>query len=251
MDIRLFGLLPAIFLCSCSRFSPPMGEVAKHERPYYESRTQARVYTNADGEALNYRLFLPKEYNPKKEYPLLFVLHGAGARGGNNVKQLTHWGAGWTDDEVQKKHPCIILLPQCPQNQKWVSVKSWRDGSYLLEDQPLDKPLRLAKELLDQTLEEHSVDRNRIYVMGASLGGYGTWNIIMRHPDLFAAAVPICGAGDPEMAPLLTELPIWAFHGEVDKTVPLSGSTDMLDTIREAGGKKMKLKVYEDLGHGS
>ena len=251
IDIRPFGILAAFLSLSCSHFSEPIGEVTQHERPYYESRTQARTYTNDAGETMDYRLFVPADYDSRKENPLLLILHGAGARGGDNLRQLTHWNAGWTDDAVQAKHPCIILMPQCQLNQKWADVKSWRDGSYSFHDLPLSNPLRLAKEILGKTIEEHSVDRSRIYVMGASMGGYGTWNIIMRYPNLFAAAVPICGAGDPAMGPILTDLPIWAFHGDEDKTVPFSGSTDMLDSIREAGGKKMKLKAYPGMGHGS
>ena len=82
------------------------------------------------------------------------------------------------------------------------------------------------------------------------MGGYGAWNIITRYPDVFAAAILCCGAGDPKMAARLVTLPIWAFHGDKDGFVPFSGSWEMVDAIEKAGGKKIKFTVYKGMGHG-
>jgi predicted peptidase len=225
-------------------------EIPQHPGAFYADRTQALTYTNAAGESLKYRLFLPKDYDASKKYPLVLVFHGAGQRGDDNRKQLAPYAAGWIDDAVQSKHPSILILPQCPPNVKWAETP-FEKGSYSFSAVPISQPMKLAKEILDQVMREKSVDKNRVYVMGASMGGYGIWNFIMRYPELVAAAVPVCGAGDPTMAETLKQVPIWAFHGDKDSIVPASGSQDMADAIAKAGGTKMKLTMYPGVDHNS
>jgi len=214
---------------------------------YYAQNTEGHVYTNASGKTMPYRLFVPKNRDPKKKYPLVFFLHGAGARGDDNVRHLLPWFAGWTDDAVQKEHPCFILMPQCPANQKWVNTP-WKNGSYSIKNIPISTPMTLAKEIFDQVVAENPIDETRIYVVGLSMGGYGAWNFIMRYPDLVTAAVACCGAGDPSMAYRLKDLPIWAFHGDKDTIVPFEGSKDMVNAIKEEGGE-IKFTIYENFGH--
>ena len=93
-----------------------------------------------------------------------------------------------------------------------------------------------------------TIDPNRLYVTGLSMGGYGTWEAIERWPNYFAAAAPIAGAGDPSKASVLTHLPIWAFHGSADTTVPVSGSRDMINAISAAGGNP-RYTEFPDAGH--
>lgn len=224
------------------------GQITEHSREYYAEHTEAFIYTNATGQTMPYRLFVPDDYSPEKEYPLLLVFHGAGSRGNDNLKHMRSWVAGWIDDAVQKKNPCIILMPQCPNGQQWVDTP-WKNGSYSYDDVPISQPMTLAKKIFDKVLEEKSIDPHRIYVMGCSMGGYGTWYFTMRYPGLVAAAVPVCGAGDPSMAHNLKDIPIWAFHGDLDTTVPTAGSQDMVKAIEKVGGKKIKLTLYEGVKH--
>jgi predicted peptidase len=226
------------------------GEIAQHPWAFYADQTQALTYTNAAGESMNYRLFLPKDHGGAKKYPLVLVFHGAGQRGDDNRKQLASYAAGWIDAAVQSKHPCILLIPQCPTGKKWVDT-DWGKGSYSFSAVPLSEPMKLAKEILDQVLREKPVDLKRVYVMGASMGGYGAWNFVMRYPELVAAVVPVCGAGDPAMAATIKQIPIWAFHGDVDSMVPPSGSWEMVDAVKKAGGTKIKLTMYPGVDHGS
>tara|TARA_R110001592_G_scaffold127079_3_gene338636 strand:+ start:4590 stop:5420 length:831 start_codon:yes stop_codon:yes gene_type:complete len=224
--------------------------IPQHELSFYEKNTTVFVYTDKNGVQMPYRLFLPAEYNPQKKYPLVLVFHGAGSRGNDNLKQLRPWVSGWMDEQVQKDNPCIILMPQCPTKQQWVNVP-WKDGSYRFKDIPISDPMKLSKEIFDKVVDEYSVNKNRIYVMGMSMGGYGTWNFIMRYPKIIAAAVPICGAGDPSMAKKIKRIPIWAFHGDKDPTVPLSGSTDMIESLTRFKKNKARLTIYKDVGHNS
>jgi len=246
--ISIYALLALVSVCAAG--PARAGKITEHSREYYAENTEARIYTNAAGQTMPYRLFVPNDYNPETEYPLLLVFHGAGSRESDNLKHLRTWVAGWIDEAVQKKHPCIILMPQCPQGQQWVNTP-WENGSYSYADVPISEPMTLAKEIFDTILEEKSVDRSRIYVMGCSMGGYGTWYFTMRYPGLVAAAVPVCGGGDPAMAKKLEHIPIRAFHGDLDTTVPPEGSYEMVEAIEKAGGKKVKLTVYEGVKHGS
>lgn len=223
-------------------------EIVQHDRAYYAENTEAHVYTSKSGQTMPYRLFVPKDRDPKKTYPLVFFLHGAGSRGNDNLRHLRPWFAGWIDDAVQNEHPCFILMPQCPAGQQWVDTP-WKEGSYSLEEVPISNAMILAKEVFDNVVAENPIDESRIYVVGLSMGGYGAWNFIMRYPDLVAAAVACCGAGDPTMACKIKELPIWAFHGDMDKIVPFEGSKDMVDAIKKEGGDNIKFTVYKDFGH--
>jgi predicted peptidase len=225
-------------------------EIPENKPAFYAERTQALTYTNAAGQSLRYRLFLPKDYDAAKKYPLVLVFHGAGQRGDDNLKQLAAYAAGWIDDAVQSKHPSILLIPQCPTGRKWADT-DWGKGSYSFSAVPISEPMKLTKELFDQVLREKAVDKNRIYVMGASMGGYGTWNFVMRYPEVVAAAVPVCGGGDPTMAEAIKQIPIWAFHGDIDDVVPPSGSIDMVDAVKKAGGTQIKLTLYPGVRHES
>jgi predicted peptidase len=141
-------------------------------------------------------------------------------------------------------------MPQCPNKQQWVNVP-WKEGSYRFKDIPVSDPMKLAKEIFDKVVQEYSVDKKRVYVMGMSMGGYGTWNFVMRYPKIIAAAVPICGAGDPSMAKKIKRIPIWAFHGDKDPTVPLAGSTEMIESLTRFKKHKARFTIYKDVGHNS
>jgi predicted peptidase len=217
---------------------------------HYEQVTRAEIYTDDNGTVLPYRLYVSPRLDPTRKYPLVLSLHGAGGRGTDNLKQLAQSTAGWVCDEVQAKHPCFILIPQCPTGVRWVDTP-FRQGSYAFDAAPISDHFKAAKRLLDRIIAEYPIDRDRIYIMGCSMGGYATWNMIIRYPSLFAAAVPVCGAGDPGKAAALVSLPIWAFHGAEDDVVPPRGSTDMIDAIKKAGGTMAKITLYPGVKHES
>ncbi|MGD7651876.1 MAG: GDSL-type esterase/lipase family protein [Verrucomicrobiales bacterium] len=229
---------------------PPVELIPAHDRAYYSGKTEAHHYENDAGQRMPYRLFVPQGYDPEQVYPLVIAFHGAGSRGDDNLKQLQPWVSGWVDDSVQAKHPCLVLMPQCPKGKQWVDTP-WGKGSYSHADTPVSESMSLAKAIVDQVLAEKSVDPARIYVMGPSMGGYATWSFAMRYPELVAAAVPICGAGDPSMADTLKDMPIWAFHGDADPVVPFSGSVEMNEAIRKAGGNQMTFTPYRGVKHDS
>lgn len=226
-------LLAAVLLCM--PLSVFAGDINTSEK---------RVYENADT-VLPYRLILPEDYDARKTYPMLVFLHGAGERGNDNELQFFHC--------VQYLHDnmpdCIIVAPQCPVNNQWVDTP-WVNGAYSIEAVPESNELIAVMELLRSLEEEFSVDSDRIYAAGISMGGFGTWDLMMRHNDYFAAGIPVCGGGDPSQGEALKDTPLFVFHGDADTAVPISGSTQTVDAIKAAGGTQVEYTVYEGAGHG-
>lgn len=201
----------------------------------------AREYRSATGVKLPYRLFAPPSAKQGQELPLILYLHGSGGAGTDNRKQIsggnrlgTHT---WTEPGAQERHPAFVLAPQIPERSTWHSTS----------DQP---SLHVAAlfELLNELRTELRIDARRIYVVGQSLGGYGAWDFIARHPDLFAAAIPLCGGGDAKRILAARHVAVWAFHGAKDRTVPVSRSREMVAALRPVNSS-VRYTEYPNVGH--
>ncbi|HNW58609.1 MAG TPA: alpha/beta hydrolase-fold protein [bacterium] len=181
---------------------------------------------------LPYRLFVPEKYDASKTYPLILALHGAGERGRDNELPLkaNALGLAWADSAVQAKNPCFIVLPQCPADRQWVNT-DWSKGSYSLAAVGISDELQTVSNLLDSLTREFAINTDRLYVVGLSMGGYGTWDLIARFPNRFAAAVPICGGADTSHASSLRSMPLWIFHGSEDAAVPVAASREMVEAL--------------------
>lgn len=209
---------------------------------------EKRTYTDAGGKVLRYRLLKPADYDDKQSYPLVLFFHGAGERGDDNEKQLVHGVPEFARPENRKQYPCFLVAPQCPDKVKWVDA-DWGGDAHTLPAEPTE-PMRLTLELLDALPKEFRIDRNRIYVTGLSMGGFGTWDILARRPAVFAAAAPVCGGADEATAARIAKVPIWAFHGAKDTVVKPSRSRNMIAALKKAGGEP-KYTEYPEEGHGS
>ncbi len=178
---------------------------------------------------VRYLLSLPDGYKTSKEkFPLLIFLHGAGERGNDLEKVKVHGPTRYLKEG--RKYPFIVVAPQCPEGQIW-NVDAL---SAMLTD--LEKKLR--------------IDRDRIYLTGLSMGGYGTWEWIGREPNRFAAAMPVCGGGSRMSTINTGGMPIWCAHGEADEVVPISESRSMIERARRAGAR-VRFTIYEGVGHDS
>ena len=104
--------------------------------------------------------------------------------------------------------------------------------------------------MLDEVIRDYGGDARRVYVTGQSMGGVGTWGLIAAHPDRFAAAVPVCGIWNAADAEKMKSVPVWAFHGADDTTVPVAGSRDMITALKAAGAAP-KYTEYAGVGHSS
>ena len=213
-----------------------------------EDDFQPHVYRNAQQRELNYRLLVPRELKPGEKYPLVLFLHGAGERGSDNKAQLKHVVSIFVDPENRRRYPCFVLAPQCPSGEKWVDV-NWFSKTHETPENPA-APMALVLEVIEQLCKDQPIDTRWLYVMGLSMGGYGTWDLLVRKPEMFAAAVPICGGGDETKADKLVGLPIWCFHGDKDTAVPVARSRNMIEAIKKAGGQP-KYTEYPGVGHDS
>lgn len=190
---------------------------------------------------LPYRLYVPADYDKSKHYPVFLFLHGAGDRGNDNTIQIRVLENAYrvAGDMLSQ---AIVLAPQCPEDGWWDidgyggSETGW---------------LGAAVRLLRSTLAQYRCDKERVYVAGLSMGGYGTWSVLERYGDLFAAGVPICGWGNSAMGEELSRIPIWVYHGTDDTTVPYYCSLDMVNAIKNAGGHMVRLTPLDGVGHNA
>ena len=197
------------------------------------------------GETIPYRLVLPDVYDETYKFPLVVFFHGAGERGRENERQLDNCVQQIADNMPK----AIILVPQCSHNNQWVDTP-WGDGSYSVEEVLESDEMIAVMDLIQQIMQEYSVDKNCVYAAGISMGGYAVWDAMIRHNELFAAGVAVCGAGDPSKAEILKDTPMFVYHGTADDVVPVSGSEEMVAAIEAAGGTKVRYTDFKGSGHG-
>ena len=200
----------------------------------FEEMKNPKPLSETEKQTVGYWLFLPNDYDEEagKTWPLLLFLHGSGERGSDIDKVKVHGPPKLLDDPaIASVCPFITVSPQCPDDQSW-------------------SPLQLGL-LLDELEKRYAVDKDRVYVTGLSMGGFGTWGLLYQFPDRFAAGAPICGGFDPAAAERFVDIPLWVFHGAQDAAVKVTMSSDLVEAIRAAGGNRVQLTVYPDLEHDS
>jgi predicted peptidase len=212
------------------------------------SEYETHIFNGPDGKTLPYRLLKPEHHDKGKRYPLVLLLHGYGERGTDNEKPIKTRSSGaslFSKDMVREQFPCFVVVPQAPG--AWVSEPDFNVNTPFRE-KPQDSILLVGLTIQALT-KQLSVDPDRIYVMGYSNGGCGTWDLLVRAPKLFAAAVVISGAGDPAQIGATKHVPVWVFHGAKDKTVPVARGRDMVAALKKAGGHPI-FTEFPTAGHG-
>jgi len=185
-----------------------------------------------EGATRRYAVWVPPDYTPAKRWPVILFLHGKGECGDDGERQTTV-GLGKALREHPERFPALVVMPQIPVGRRWQGPA-----------------LELALAALEATMNEYAADPDRVVGTGLSLGGYGTWALGARCPERFAALVPICGGGDPADAARLARVPIWCFHGDADKAVPVERSRQMVEAVRAAGGS-VRYSELAGVGHNS
>lgn len=225
--VRLAALLilHASLACSLSALAASEPEPGK----------QVELEIQDDDGAYGCLAYLPADYNKaeQQQWPLVLFLHGRGESYGP-LSLVAKWGppriAARGDDL-----PFVLLSPQCP------AKGSWSDDTRQAQ----------LKRLLDHAEQQYRIDPQRVYVTGLSMGGSGSWSLAAGSPERFAAVAPICGRGNAEDADKLKSLPIWVFHGDQDRAVPIQRSIDMVQAIKRAGGESIRFTTLEHVGHNS
>lgn len=190
-----------------------------------------RTEINSKDYALPFVIYTPENINGK--LPLIIQLHGAGevGNGGEDlVKVEIH---GLANLFKRKDYDVITVMPQCPSDSFWIAE------------------IPTVHELIMRIIANYPVDEKRIYLTGLSMGGYGTWNIACRYPNLFAAIAPICGGGMVWKAPRVLDMPIWAWHGTEDSIVYPSETINMINAIRKVrtNDSEIKMTLVDGVGH--
>ena len=215
-----------------------------------ESKMEAATFSLPSAKyPLPYRLYAPKGITGT--VPLIVSLHSVGGRGSNNVSQLGTDIELLLSPRVQKAWPAFVLAPQCPEGDEWINRHTSPPfRPYDLSQFPESDANRLTVALVIDLIARHPIDAGRVYVMGFSMGGSGVWDMLMRHPGVFAAGIPITGVGDVSRASRLANTSIWAFHGELDEVSPVSNGRLMFAALKKYG-TKVRYTEYKGVGHGS
>ena len=240
----VMGVVVLLALCSLVIGISVVGESHNQTHVSFKATQLAQpfdegAYVSSRGDTMLYRLLKPLNYDPQKKYPLVVCLPYTCAD--DNIRQVDGCPpARWlSTTENRTKYPAFLFVPRCPSGTGWGGVS---------RTPAVDS---LAIETVLSLDEAFSIDAGRRYVTGVSRGGYGSWQFITTHPNLFAAAVPVCGEGHPELATDMADVadvPVWAFHGAKDKNVPVSGSRNMIAAIRKADGQP-RYTEYPDAAH--
>ena len=208
-----------------------------------------------NGDTLRYRILFPENVNPEKSYPLVLFLHGAGERGTDNKKQLTHGADLFVDEEGRSRHDVIAVFPQCPPEVMWThrdkeqnEEGKWKFWFPVPESPP--RPAAMVNNLVDAQVLSGVADPDRLYVMGLSMGGIGTLEFLYRWPEKYAAAIAVCGGHDPDLVPEYCDVPVWFFHGGEDDVVPTEYSRRVYDEMKKCN-TNVRYMLYPDTNHNS
>lgn len=186
----------------------------------------------APADVLPYLVHLPEDYDADsgRGWPLVLFLHGAGERGSDLDSATVHGLPKLA--EAGHEFPFVIATPQCPESSQWVAELTTLAG------------------LLDDVAADYRIDPSRVYATGLSMGGFGTWSLAVRYPERFAAIAPVCGGLWLQDVAPIRHLPVWAFHGEEDNTVPIELTEEIVAGL-EALGADVRFTRYEGVGHDS
>jgi predicted peptidase len=234
----MYRIIPCLSFLICLSFTSLSQKMDAFEKSIYINK----------GDSLPYRMLKPVEAKSRGQLPLVIFLHGAGERGNDNEVQIKHIAELFLNENNRMKFPCYVIAPQCPKGQKWAAYEGEIETMRLGKNPT--RPTKLVIELMEQVCNNYPIDQSRIYITGLSMGGFGTWDLITRFPDKFAAAVPICGGGDATRAAQIRHLPLWAFHGSKDKIVVPQHSRKMIHALHDTGGLPGYTE-YPDVEHDS
>ena len=215
-----------------------------------------KVLFKKNTDSLPYRILLPKNFDSTKEYPLLLFLHGAGERGNDNEAQLYHSSNFFLNYEFRNTFPSIIIFPQCPKNSYWAKIKGIPNPKYPTQKEsfsdslPKNSQLLIVESLLSNLENKYKIDPDKRYIAGLSMGGMGTFELVARNPNYFAAGIAICGGANPNWAKFFKNTPLWIFHGMKDKVVPPELSINIYNSIKNYNSES-KLTLYNNVGHNS
>ncbi len=253
MKKMLILCLIVLFLLVCYLYyyrQKTVRELSTLEIKKIVEKTTEHFFSSDSSSGLPYRLFSPKQLDEERKYPLILYLHGGGGLGSDNLSQLEIGVEMFTSQKFQNEFESYIVIPQCPDGHQWVDIMN-ESAPYLNYNQkeiPESDYLKLVIGILKQIKNDHRINPDRVYVIGYSMGGTGAWDILTRHPEMFAGAVVLNGRSDPSQATKISKIPIWVFHGKFDRVSPISNSHNMVKSLKLLGSPVKLTELY--WGHG-
>jgi len=220
------------------------------------AKMEAAEFTGSTG-TLKYRIYKSPAYKTKAEDTpalMLVFLHGSGGKGDDNELQIkdqvtmVNYMVSDLGDTLFADIPFVVIAPQCPVETQWAK-SSYSTGSYSIDDIEISNPMQLVYELVVDMQKTEGITTDNTVIGGISMGGYGTWDLGLRHPEICGGLIPMCGGGDPTKASLIKDKRIWAFHGDKDTAVPVSASRDMDAALKEAGATNYKYTEMAGVTH--
>lgn len=209
-----------------------------------------KTFKAEDGTELNYRLLRPSESTKGQKFPLILFLHGLGERGIDNESQLKWGGQMFLNPVNIEKYPAYVLCPQCPETAFWAYKDIPASFTDLKAEEVMPAPFKAVKEMIDTYLDCPNIDRSRVYIIGLSMGGMATYDMVIRFPEIFAAAIPICGSVDPQRLAGIEGVSFRIFHGDADTVVPVECSRKAYRALKEAGAEVEYIE-FPGCTHGS
>lgn len=219
----LFTTLCFIFQLTATAQIPQLnGDYSRH------------IFEDSINTAMPYRMLSPEKMAEGEKYPLILFLHGSGERGNDNESQLTNGASVFSNPMNAEKYPAFVVFPQCT-DKTWtgrIDENSFVPGAATPEESPTEKMLM---SLVDNLVDNNPIDTDRIYIIGISMGGIAAYDLVCRYPEKFAAAVPICGAINPDRLTGAKDVKFLIFHGEIDDEIPAICSRAAYKTLKSAG----------------
>lgn len=214
-----------------------------------EPSVAAPAFEAASSDGMPYQI----RWTASGKGPLILFLHGAGERGTDGKKPLSYAvfsdKAGLLGPGLLEEHHATIVVPQCPENEKWVAIERWGDPGYRTAASATPS-LRKVFMLLDQLMSDPRVDSNRIYAVGLSMGAYGVFDMATRRPGVFSRILGISGGADPASAKTLARTPVLLVHGSLDDVVPPAAAAGLAEALKVAKAPVKRI-IYRGVRHNA
>lgn len=234
----IISIIAAIFML-------PLSSVAR--RPSVYDDYARKDFVSSENVRIPYRILSPQTIVPGEKYPLVIFLHGSGERGADNEKQLIHGASIFSNPVNAERFPAFVVFPQC-KDKCWtgsIDQRMFMPGSPTPD---VSKTETSLMELVSELSKDYPVDADRIYMVGISMGGIATFDLACRYPNKLAAAVPICGAVNPERLSKANDVNFMIFHGEVDEEVPVFCSREAYKALNAANAN-VEYVEFSGVGH--
>jgi len=206
-------------------------------------------------DSIYYRILFPENFNPAEKYPIVFFLHGSGERGNDNAKQLVNGGKLFLKENIRKNFKAIVVFPQCPENDYWsnvniaISDQGKRKFNFVEGGKPT-KAMQALIGMVNDFLKKPYINKEQVYVGGLSMGGMGTFELLRRKQNTFAAAISICGGDNTNNIKKYQQVPLWIFHGAKDNIVDPVFSIAIAERLKTVGNE-VKFSLYPNDSHNS